>query len=80
MSALSKGFENAGLLVVFLGFGWLLDRWLGTKPWMAVAMSVLGIVGMLARTWYAYDAEMREHEARRTQGLNHSRSAEQQAS
>lgn len=30
----------------FMGFGWLLDRWLGTGPWLLVAGIVLGsIVG-----------------------------------
>ncbi len=37
----------AGLSIVFsvlsfLGLGWLLDRWLGTNPWLAVAGLVLG--------------------------------------
>jgi len=26
----------------FLAVGWLLDRWLGTKPWLLVAGIVLG--------------------------------------
>jgi ATP synthase protein I len=29
-----------GLLI-----GWLLDRWLGTKPWLLIVMMVLGTVG-----------------------------------
>jgi ATP synthase protein I len=28
----------------FMGFGWLLDRWLGTSPWLLVAGIVLGSV------------------------------------
>lgn len=30
----------------FLGIGWLLDRWLGTSPWLMVAGIIVGsIVG-----------------------------------
>ncbi|MGH9903257.1 MAG: AtpZ/AtpI family protein [Pyrinomonadaceae bacterium] len=29
-------------LLIFLGAGWLLDRWLGTAPWLLVAGIVLG--------------------------------------
>ena len=28
--------------VALMGFGWLLDRWLGTNPWLLVAGIVLG--------------------------------------
>lgn len=29
-------------VVAFLGFGWMLDRWLGTSPWLLVGGVVLG--------------------------------------
>ena len=29
-------------VVAFLGFGYMLDRWLGTDPWLMVAGVVLG--------------------------------------
>jgi ATP synthase protein I len=29
-------------VVAMLGLGWLLDRWLGTTPWLMVAGIVLG--------------------------------------
>ena len=29
-------------VLTFLGLGWLLDRWLGTGPWLLVAGIVLG--------------------------------------
>jgi ATP synthase protein I len=29
-------------VVTLLGLGWLLDRWLGTTPWLLVAGIVLG--------------------------------------
>ena len=31
-------------VVTLLGLGWLLDRWLGTSPWLLVAGIVLGSV------------------------------------
>jgi ATP synthase protein I len=31
-------------VVTLLGLGWLLDRWLGTAPWLLVAGIVLGSV------------------------------------
>ena len=34
----------SGLLV-----GWLMDRWLGTKPWMLVAGLILGAAGGFAQ-------------------------------
>ena len=41
-AALSLFFSVAA----FCGVGWLMDRWLGTKPWLMVAGIVLGsIVG-----------------------------------
>jgi ATP synthase protein I len=40
---------GAGLIlfssvISFCGAGWLLDRWLGTKPWLLVTGIVLGAV------------------------------------
>lgn len=43
-----SGLVYAGVLsfvlstVTLLGFGWLLDRWLGTSPWLVVAGIVIG--------------------------------------
>jgi ATP synthase protein I len=31
-------------VAVMLGFGWMLDRWLGTAPWLLVAGLVLGAI------------------------------------
>jgi F0F1-type ATP synthase assembly protein I len=45
-----SGIAYAAALVLFTsvvslcGAGWLLDRWLGTKPWMLVAGIVLGAI------------------------------------
>jgi ATP synthase protein I len=43
-----SGFAYAAALslfasvVVFCGFGWLLDHWLGTSPWLLAVGLVLG--------------------------------------
>jgi ATP synthase protein I len=31
-------------VVTLCGIGWLLDRWLGTKPWLMVAGLVFGAI------------------------------------
>jgi ATP synthase protein I len=62
-SAAAKGAELAVSLLVFFGIGWLLDRWLGTAPWFMIGLLVFAIVGQMVRIWYAYDFEMRQHEA-----------------
>jgi len=41
-SAYRIGVELVAALIVAVGFGWLLDRWLGTRPWLMVAFFFLG--------------------------------------
>lgn len=52
------GVDVALTVAVFLGIGFLLDRWLGTAPWFMIAFTVLAGVGFFARYKYRYDAEM----------------------
>jgi F0F1-type ATP synthase assembly protein I len=59
----AKGIDFVGVLLVFFGLGWLLDRTFGTTPWIMITLGVVGLVGQFVRMYYAYDAEMREHEA-----------------
>jgi len=35
--------EMAAALAVGAGLGWLLDRWLGTAPWLLIALTFVGI-------------------------------------
>lgn len=58
-------FEFAVTTALFLGFGWLLDRWLGTEPIFMIVLSLLGLVGQSLRLYYAYEAKMRALEAER---------------
>jgi ATP synthase protein I len=36
------GLELVSALIVGVGIGYLLDRWLGTKPWLLILFFVLG--------------------------------------
>jgi ATP synthase protein I len=45
------GVELVAALIVSVGFGWLLDRWLGTRPWFMVAFFFLGSA---AGMWNVY--------------------------
>ena len=42
------GIELVTAVVVSVGLGWAIDRWLGTRPWVMLAMFFLGVAaGML---------------------------------
>jgi len=40
--ALRVGVELVSAVAVGLGIGWLLDRWLGTRPWFMLVFILLG--------------------------------------
>lgn len=40
--AYAAAFSLFGAVIAGLLLGWLLDRWLGTRPWLLVAGLVLG--------------------------------------
>jgi F0F1-type ATP synthase assembly protein I len=61
------GMESAGTLVVFLGLGWLVDRWLGTQPVFMIAMVVLAVVGLGAKMYATYTTRMKDLESQRLQ-------------
>jgi len=61
--AVTSGFVFAGVVAIFAGAGWLIDRWLGTAPIFTIVLTILALIGHIVRLWYAYDARMREHEA-----------------
>jgi hypothetical protein len=58
-----RGIEFVVGLVVFLGLGYLLDRWLGTKPVFMIVFFVFAVVGNFVKMWLGYDVKMRQHEA-----------------
>jgi F0F1-type ATP synthase assembly protein I len=53
-----QGMEAVFALVLFLGLGVLLDRWLDTAPVFTIGMMLLGAVGVFFRFKYAYIARM----------------------
>jgi ATP synthase protein I len=56
----------AGVLVGG-GLGWLLDQWLGTRPWLLVAMIVLGLAaGMMNALRVTRQYAAREERERRS--------------
>ncbi len=65
---IGKGIDVALVTLAFLGIGYLLDRWLGTKPLFMVGLVVLGLIGEFLRFWYDYDARMEVLEAQRAAG------------
>ncbi len=62
---IGRGMEFALVVLAFLGAGYLLDRWFGTKPVFMIILVVLSLVGQFANLWYGYDARMKEFEAER---------------
>ena len=66
----ANGAEFAGTILVFTLFGYILDRIFDTRPWFILGFTLFGIVGQFVRTWYTYDAKMKQHEADRLAKIN----------
>jgi ATP synthase protein I len=47
-------------IAVGLFMGYLLDRWLGTAPWLLLTLTVLGIVSGLLSLFRALKKEMKD--------------------
>lgn len=62
---LGIGIDVALVTLVFLGLGYVLDRWLDTKPIFMVVLVCLALIGEFVRFWYDYDARMKVLEAER---------------
>jgi len=65
--ALGQGMEAALMVAVFLGLGWLLDRWLGTAPWFMIGLVLFAAVGMFVTMKARYSARMAELERERAE-------------
>ena len=63
--SMSRGMEIAGTTAVFFLLGFVLDRVVGTTPWLMIAFVLLGVIGQFARSYYVYNAAMDEHQRRR---------------
>jgi ATP synthase protein I len=51
--AFRVGIELVAALAVGVGIGWLLDVWLGTKPWFLVVFFFLGAAAGILNVWRA---------------------------
>ena len=63
---IGRGMDFALCTLLFLGVGWLLDRWFGTQPIFMVGLVVLALVGQFVRIWVDYERKMMKLEAERT--------------
>ena len=69
-SNVGRGIEFALAILLFLGLGYLLDNWLGTRPVFMIVMFLVAVVGQFAAMWYRYDASMAVHDAQRSAGAH----------
>jgi ATP synthase protein I len=56
----SLGLILPSAIAVGLFFGYFLDRWLGTDPWLLLTFTVLGIVSGLLSLFRALKKEMKD--------------------
>ena len=62
---IGKGIDVALVTLFFLGLGYVMDRWLDTKPVFMIALVCAALIGEFARFWYDYDSRMKVLEAER---------------
>ena len=55
---LGRGMDFALVVLVFLGIGYGLDRWLGTRPLFMIGLVVFAVVGQFIKMYYDYNAAM----------------------
>jgi F0F1-type ATP synthase assembly protein I len=60
--AFSRAFEFVMTPVLLGAIGWLLDRTFGTTPLFILVLAVFGLVGVGAKMYYTYKADMQVHE------------------
>lgn len=65
VDGIGQGTEIAVSVLVFFGFGFIVDRLAGTTPVFMIAFTVFCAVGQFVRMWFGYDAKMRSLEADR---------------
>ena len=66
--SLGRGMDLALTVLVFLGLGALIDRWLGLFPVFTITLVLFAAVGAFVRMKFVYDATMERHEATRLAG------------
>jgi F0F1-type ATP synthase assembly protein I len=73
---LGKGMDFALVVLVFLGIGWAVDSWLGTRPAFMIGLVVVAVVGQFVKMYYDYKAAMETHEAERAEKARSKTAAE----
>lgn len=53
-----QGLDAVITVIIFFGIGFMLDRWLGTAPWLMIVTTVLGAIGVFYRLKAAYEAQV----------------------
>ncbi len=66
--SLGRGMDLALTVLVFLGLGALIDRWLGLFPVFTITLVLFASIGAFVRMKFVYDATMERHEASRLAG------------
>lgn len=56
--------EFMSAIGVWMGIGWLLDRWLGTDPWLMLAGAALGFVLGMYLAFLRTDEQAKSEEAK----------------
>jgi len=64
---LGRGMDFALVVLVFLGIGYGVDRWLGTRPWFMIGLVVFSVIGQFVKMYYEYSAAMDQLEEQRLQ-------------
>ena len=60
--ALALGVEMVATPLLFVLFGWFLDRLFGTGPVLAIVFGLFGVVGEAAHVFYTYRARIAQEE------------------
>lgn len=64
---LGRGMDFALVVLVFLGIGYALDRWLDTKPLFMISLVLFSVIGQFVKMYYDYSATMNDLEAQRAE-------------
>ena len=57
--------DFALVVLVFLGIGYGLDRWLDTRPAFMIGLVIFSVIGQFIKMYFEYTHEMQAHEAER---------------
>jgi F0F1-type ATP synthase assembly protein I len=61
--ALSLAIEFVATPLIFAAVGFFLDRWLGTEPFLLIALGSFGLIGFVVKAFYTYQAAIAAEEA-----------------